>query len=81
MNSTDLEPVAVGQPVDQPAVEIGDVTGHTANLGIGDRLDHDVIACPVDANLAHLFSLRRSANSQRRDGDPCAQTLQNVRTP
>src|SRR5690606_26630306 len=42
-----LEPVALLQPVDQRAVEVGDVADDALHLGIRDGLDGDVVAGPV----------------------------------
>jgi hypothetical protein len=47
-----LEPVALAQPVEHRAVEIGDMAGHALHLRVGDRLDDDVVADPVDTDLA-----------------------------
>ena len=52
-----LEPVALLQPVDDAAVEIGDVAGDALDLRILDRLDDDVVAEPVDADLADLLGV------------------------
>lgn len=59
-----FKPVAVLQPVDDAALEIGDVAGHALDLRIGNRLDDDVVADPVDANLTHDLRMRGSDRKQ-----------------
>ncbi len=46
------------QAVDDAAVEVSDVAGDAGHLRIGDGIDQDIVAEPVDANLADGFGLR-----------------------
>ena len=68
-----LEPVALLQPVDEAAVEIGDMADDALHLGVGDRLDGDVVAGPVDTDLADVAGVvvaaRRRAQPARASGD------------
>ena len=41
--------------VDHAAIEIGDVAGDALDFWVLDRLDNDVVAEPVDADLAHFL--------------------------
>ena len=54
-----LEPVALLQPVNQAALEIGQVTGHALDLRVLDGLDHNVVSDPVRSDLPDDFSLGR----------------------
>ena len=60
-----LEPVALLQPVDDAAVEIGNVAGDALDGRVLDRLDDDVVAEPVDSDLADLIGR----------GDPIPPTI------
>ena len=39
---------------------MGDVAGHALDLGVGNRLDHDVVTGPVVAEPPDLVGLRRA---------------------
>src|SRR6185437_12800347 len=52
-----LEPIALLQLVDDRPVEIGDVADDALHLRVFNRLDVDVVARPVDADLGHLLGL------------------------
>ena len=49
-----LEPVALSQPVEDAAAEVGEVAGHTLHLRVLDRLHDDAVARPVVREAAHL---------------------------
>ena len=53
-----LEPVALLEAIDHAALEIGDVAGHALDTRVADRIDDDVVAEPVDADLADLLGMR-----------------------
>jgi len=53
-----FKPVAIFQPVYDTTFEIGDVTRHPTDFGIGDCLDDNVVADPVDPDLANDFGMR-----------------------
>ncbi len=54
------------------AIEIGDVTGDALDLRVLDRLDDDVVAEPVDADLADLLGRGASHPSD----DQCSRECQ-----
>lgn len=56
-----LEPVAVLEPIDQPALEIGDMAGHTLYFGIRESLNDDVVAQPIDIDFTDLLGSRRKS--------------------
>ena len=66
-----LEPVALGHPVEQRALEVGDVAGHALDARVLERLDDDVVADPVDADPPHLLGGERAwrAEGERRQGE------------
>ena len=61
-----LEPVAFLQPVYQTPLKIGDMTSNSFHIRILYRLNDDVIAEPVDADLAHLLRMRKPRRQQAR---------------
>src|SRR5690606_4192869 len=63
-----LEPVALFQAVDDRAVEIGDMAGNTLDLGVGDSFDDDVVADPVDANLADHLGGSEAMKAEQQEG-------------
>ena len=67
-----LEPVALVQAVDDAAIEIGDVAGHALHLRILDRLDDDVVAEPVDTDLADFLGDGRTGAKDNTCGQRAA---------
>lgn len=58
-----LESIALLEPVDHAALEIGQVTGHALNLGVLDRLD-DVVSDPVRSDLSDDSGLGRQVGGR-----------------
>jgi hypothetical protein len=46
------------QSVDDAAVEIGDMADDAVHLGVLDGFDDDIVAEPVDADLADILRFR-----------------------
>src|SRR5271157_1490569 len=53
-----LEPIPLGQTIDDAAIEMHEVTGDAADLRVGNRLDDDTVAGPVVAEPADLVRSR-----------------------
>src|SRR5690348_14272105 len=67
------EPVSLGQPVDEAAVEARDMAGHALDLGIRRRLDDDAVAGPVVAEGADLIGAGGKRQSdQEKGGNRCS---------
>src|SRR6185312_9827537 len=68
------EPVSLGQPVDETAVEARDVAGHALDLGIRHRLDDDAVAGPVVAEAADIIGEGGKRQSDQKKGGDCCVT-------